>query len=184
VVPGAAIQRGTPGTFVYLVKPDNTVTVRLVKLGPAQGDNVSIEAGLAPGEQVVVDGADKLREGAKVEPVGKDAAPEKDGARKGGGANPERKRNGGAAPGGGSDGVSGKQAAPAGAGSAKEPGPGAGKELSPEERRQRWAELNARIDRGEFGEDMKKLPEEERKQRMLELRRPREASKPSSQTDR
>jgi multidrug efflux system membrane fusion protein len=184
LVPSAAIQRGTPGTFVYLVKPDNTVTVRVVKLGPAQGDNVSIEAGLAPGEQVVVDGADKLREGAKVEAVGKDAAPGKDGARKSGGANPERKRNGGAAPGGGSDGVSGTQAAPAGAGSAKEPGPGAGKELSLEERRQRWAELNARIDRGEFGEDMKKLPEEERKQRMLELRRQREAGNSSSQTGR
>ena len=72
LVPGAAIQRGTPGTFVYVVKPDNTVTVRVVKPGPTQGDNVSIEAGLAPGEQVVVDGADKLREGAKVELIGKD----------------------------------------------------------------------------------------------------------------
>jgi multidrug efflux system membrane fusion protein len=88
LVPGAAIQRGTPGTFVYVVKPDNTVTVRVVKLGPTQGDNVSIEAGLAPGEQVVVDGADKLREGAKVEPVGKEVRQGRDGARKGGGANP------------------------------------------------------------------------------------------------
>ncbi|HEY5291308.1 MAG TPA: MdtA/MuxA family multidrug efflux RND transporter periplasmic adaptor subunit [Burkholderiales bacterium] len=89
VVPGAAIQRGTPGTFVYLVKPDNTVTVRVVKLGPVQGDDVSIEAGLAPGEQVVVDGADKLREGAKVEPTSKYATPAGAG-RKGGGAGGER----------------------------------------------------------------------------------------------
>jgi multidrug efflux system membrane fusion protein len=96
LVPGAAIQRGTPGTFVYLVKPDNTVTVRVVKLGPTQGDNVSIETGLAPGERVVVDGADKLREGAKVEPVSKDATSGKDGARKGGGggANSRQKRGG------------------------------------------------------------------------------------------
>ena len=89
LVPGAAIQRGTPGTFVYVVKPDNTVTVRVVTPGPAQGDFVSIEQGLAPGEQVVVDGADKLREGAKVEPIGQEgkagrqARPAKDGARKG-----------------------------------------------------------------------------------------------------
>ena len=58
LVPGAAIQRGTPGTFVYLVKPDNSVTVRVVKLGPTQGEDVAIDAGLAPGDQVVVDGAD------------------------------------------------------------------------------------------------------------------------------
>jgi len=99
LVPGAAIQRGTPGTFVYVVKSDNTVTVRVVKPGPTQGDNVSIEAGLAPGEQVVVDGADKLREGAKVEPIGKEGKegkagrPGKDGARKAGGG-------GGGGPGG------------------------------------------------------------------------------------
>ena len=94
-VPGAAIQRGTPGTFVYVVKPDNTVTVRIVKPGPIQGDNVSIEQGLEPGEQVVVDGADKLREGAKVELIGKEgragkAGPGKDGARKGRGGRPPR----------------------------------------------------------------------------------------------
>jgi len=83
LVPGAAIQRGTPGTFVYVVKSDNTVTVRVVKPGPTQGDNVSIEAGLVPGEQVVVDGADKLREGAKVELIVREGRPGKDGARKG-----------------------------------------------------------------------------------------------------
>jgi multidrug efflux system membrane fusion protein len=184
LVPGAAIQRGTPGTFVYLIKPDNTVTVRVVKLGPAQGDNVSIEAGLAPGEQVVVDGADKLREGAKVEPVAKDATPGKSGARKGGGANPEGKSAGGGAPGASSADVSEKQAVPAGPATAKEAADGPGQASSAEERRKRWAELNARIDRGEFGEEMKKLPEEERRQRMRELRRQREAGNASSQTDR
>ena len=83
LVPGAAIQRGTPGTFVYVVKPDGTVTVRPVKPGPAEGEYVSIDAGLAPGEQVVVDGADKLREGAKVELIGKNAPPGKGEARAG-----------------------------------------------------------------------------------------------------
>lgn len=164
VVPGAAIQRGTPGTFVYLVKPDNTVTVRLVKLGPAQGDNVAIESGLAPGDQVVVDGADKLREGAKIEPVVKSAAPGKSDARKAGGAT---------APAGTADG--GAQSGVSSSASAKEADRGAGQALSAEQRRQRWAEINARIDRGEFGEEMKKLPEEERKRRVLELRRQREA---------
>jgi multidrug efflux system membrane fusion protein len=101
LVPGAAIQRGTPGTFVYAVKPDNTVSVRVVKPGPAQGENVSIEEGLAAGEMVVVDGADKLRESAKVELTGKDAAPPgKDGARKGsGGGNRRQQRDGAAAAG-------------------------------------------------------------------------------------
>jgi len=88
VVPNAAIQRGTPGTFVYVVKADNTVTVRPVKLGPAQGEVVAVDAGLEVGERVVVDGADKLREGAKIELASRDpaAAPKGgDGARKKGG---------------------------------------------------------------------------------------------------
>jgi membrane fusion protein, multidrug efflux system len=74
IIPSAAVQRGTPGTFVYVVKSDNTVTVRPVKLGPAQGDNVAIEAGLKPAELVVTDGADKLREGAQVELPGQEAS--------------------------------------------------------------------------------------------------------------
>jgi multidrug efflux system membrane fusion protein len=68
VVPSAAIQRGAPGTFVYLVNGDQTVTVKQVKLGPANGDRVAIESGLSPGDRVVIDGADKLRNGAKVVP--------------------------------------------------------------------------------------------------------------------
>jgi multidrug efflux system membrane fusion protein len=48
--------------------------------------------------------------------------------------------------------------------------------MSPEERAKRWAELNARIDRGEFGDEIKKLPEEERKQRMREMRQKRDAA--------
>ncbi len=66
IVPSAAIQRGTPGTYVYLVNSDNTVKITPVKLGPTQGDKVSITEGLSPGDKVVVDGTDKLRDGAKV----------------------------------------------------------------------------------------------------------------------
>ena len=73
LVPSAAIQRGAPGTFVYVVKEDHSVTVKPVKLGPVQGETTAIASGIAPGELVVVDGADKLREGAKVEMITRDA---------------------------------------------------------------------------------------------------------------
>ena len=73
-IPTAGVQRGTQGTFAYVIKSDNTVTMRTIKLGPIEGEFAAVESGLTPGEQVVVDGSDKLREGAKVEPIGKDAA--------------------------------------------------------------------------------------------------------------
>ena len=62
----AATQRGVPGTFVYLTNSDSTVSVRAVKLGAIDGDRVEVLSGLQPGDRVVIDGADKLREGAKV----------------------------------------------------------------------------------------------------------------------
>ena len=65
-MPTAAIQRGAPGTFVYLVKPDHTVAVQKVKLGPGDGQRVVILSGLQPGQMVVDDGADRLKDGAKV----------------------------------------------------------------------------------------------------------------------
>jgi len=67
VVPVAAIQRGSQGTFVYVVKADQTAEVRPVKVGPSEADSVSIDDGVSPGELVVVEGADRLREGVKVE---------------------------------------------------------------------------------------------------------------------
>ena len=67
VIPSATIQRSPKGPFVYLVKEDQTVTVRWVKLGPGEGDNVSIEEGITPGDLVVLEGAERLREGSKVE---------------------------------------------------------------------------------------------------------------------
>jgi membrane fusion protein, multidrug efflux system len=66
LVPNSAIQRGAPGTFVYVVKPDHTVAVQKVKLGPTDGQRIAILSGLRPGENVVVEGTDRLREGAKV----------------------------------------------------------------------------------------------------------------------
>jgi multidrug efflux system membrane fusion protein len=67
VVPSSAIQRGPPGTFVYVVKADRTAAVRPVTVGEIQGGEASIKTGLSPGELVVVDGADRLREGTRVE---------------------------------------------------------------------------------------------------------------------
>ena len=62
----AAVQHGAPGSFVYLVKPDDTVGVAVVKTGVVDGDYVQVLDGLKPGDEVVVDGTDRLREGAKV----------------------------------------------------------------------------------------------------------------------
>jgi membrane fusion protein, multidrug efflux system len=67
VVPTAAVQRSSQGTFVFLVKADHTVTMRPVKLGPSEADRVEVDEGLAPGDVVVVEGAERLREGSKVE---------------------------------------------------------------------------------------------------------------------
>jgi len=69
VIPAAAVQTGPQGTVVYVVKEDNTVTMRPVKLGPAEGERVMVESGVEPGDRVVTDGIDRLREGAKVEVV-------------------------------------------------------------------------------------------------------------------
>jgi multidrug efflux system membrane fusion protein len=69
LVPTAAIQRGAAGTFVYVVKDDLTVAVTLVQAGPTQGEITVIDRGVSPGARVVIDGADRLREGAKVELV-------------------------------------------------------------------------------------------------------------------
>jgi membrane fusion protein, multidrug efflux system len=62
----AAIQRNTNNTYVYLIKPDSTVTVRNVALGTTAGDQSEITSGLMPGDKVVMTGVDKLQEGSKV----------------------------------------------------------------------------------------------------------------------
>lgn len=111
IVPGAAIQRGSPGAFVYLVKEDSSVTLRPVKPGVVEGENIAIESGLAPGDRVVVDGGDKLREGAKVEVIVRDSAAT-GGARKG--PPGERKGRGGGKKDGTADAKPGEAAKPAG----------------------------------------------------------------------
>jgi len=66
-VPAAAVQRGPQGTYLFVVKSDNTVAVRPVTVAFTQ-DNVSvIGSGIAPSEVVVTDGQDKLQEGSTIE---------------------------------------------------------------------------------------------------------------------
>ncbi len=67
LVPSAAILHGRPGAYVYLVRPNQTVIARPVTLGPSEDGHVAVTAGLKPGDQVVVDGADNLKDGARVE---------------------------------------------------------------------------------------------------------------------
>jgi membrane fusion protein, multidrug efflux system len=66
IVPAAAIQRGAQGTFVYVVRSDHTAEVRPVTIGEMQGGSAAVSKGLAADELVVVDGAERLREGVKV----------------------------------------------------------------------------------------------------------------------
>jgi multidrug efflux system membrane fusion protein len=77
LAPVSAVQRGAPGTFVYQVKPNNTVAVEPIKLGPGDGTHVAVLSGLDAGARVVDDGADRLKDGAKVTiapPAGKSVA--------------------------------------------------------------------------------------------------------------
>ncbi|WP_419815283.1 MdtA/MuxA family multidrug efflux RND transporter periplasmic adaptor subunit [Glacieibacterium sp.] len=66
VVPTTAIRNGPQGTFVYVVKPDRTAELRVVKTGAAAGDQVAVLTGLKVGETVVTEGADRLTDGGKV----------------------------------------------------------------------------------------------------------------------
>jgi multidrug efflux system membrane fusion protein len=65
-VPSSAIQSGPKGKFLYLIKPDRSVELRQVEVGDSEGGETAITRGLAMGEQVVVDGAERLREGSRV----------------------------------------------------------------------------------------------------------------------
>ncbi|HEY6454927.1 MAG TPA: efflux RND transporter periplasmic adaptor subunit [Steroidobacteraceae bacterium] len=71
IIPGGAVRRGAPdgvqSAFVYLVKPDNTVTVRPVVLGVVDGETQAVKSGIQLNDVVVTDGGDRLREGAQVE---------------------------------------------------------------------------------------------------------------------
>ncbi len=64
-VPTAAIQRGAPGSYVYVINADNRVSVRPVNIGPTDGPMAAVNSGVLVGERVVVDGTDRLRDGAR-----------------------------------------------------------------------------------------------------------------------
>jgi multidrug efflux system membrane fusion protein len=65
-VPTAAIQRGAPGAYVYVINANDAVSVRPVTIGPIDGPTAEVNSGLSVGERVVVDGTDHLRDGARV----------------------------------------------------------------------------------------------------------------------
>jgi membrane fusion protein, multidrug efflux system len=67
IVPTAAIQLGAPGSYVYVVNPDSTVSLRVIKPGPIDGEQSAVLSGLELGETVVNDGVDRLYDGAKVQ---------------------------------------------------------------------------------------------------------------------
>ena len=66
LAPSAVIQRNTQKTYVYLVKPDSTVTIRDIQVGTTEGDQSQITSGLSPGDVLVLAGTDRLQEGSKV----------------------------------------------------------------------------------------------------------------------
>ncbi len=66
VIPTSSIERGQQGTFVYVVGADSKVTAKAITLGTTEGERVAVTSGLAVGDKVVVDGADRLKEGMEV----------------------------------------------------------------------------------------------------------------------
>jgi multidrug efflux system membrane fusion protein len=74
VVPSASVQYGARGNYVYVVK-DEKVAIRLVKLGATDNDRLVINEGLQAGEQIVLEGFERLREGAKVRIIADEPAP-------------------------------------------------------------------------------------------------------------
>jgi multidrug efflux system membrane fusion protein len=93
IIPNAAVRRGAPNgvatTFVYVVNADHTVSVRPVTLGVVDGENVAVTVGLKPGEIVVTEGGDRLRDGAPVQ-LPASAAPPRAGAAPEGAAPPAK----------------------------------------------------------------------------------------------
>src|SRR6266571_17937 len=67
VVPGATIQRGSQGTFVYVVTEDQTAELRMVTIKASEGNDVATASGLKAGENVVLEGMDKVQDGARVD---------------------------------------------------------------------------------------------------------------------
>lgn len=80
-VPSAAIQRGPNSTFVYVVQPDESVELRNIEIGPAEGTETSIRSGLSVGDVVVTEGLDKLQPGSNVTTKDKTQSSDKSGER-------------------------------------------------------------------------------------------------------
>ncbi len=98
IIPGAAILRGAKGAFVYVVDGEGTVSTVPVTPGPADGDLVAVEGTLPAGSRVVTDGADKLRDGARVEVISAEARAAAD--QKAGGGRGKRREGGATGEGG------------------------------------------------------------------------------------
>jgi multidrug efflux system membrane fusion protein len=98
VIPGAAIQRGSQGTFVYIVN-NQTAELRLVTIKNTEGNDVALASGIEPGEQIVLEGMDKVQDGGKVDVQTPGQTP--DGA--------ARRAGGGGGGGNGGDGGGGKR---------------------------------------------------------------------------
>ncbi len=99
---GAAVQLSGSRSYVWLVKPDSTVTVRDITTGTVEGNEQEVTSGLQPGDEVVLTGVDKLQEGQKVTPQVQGEQGAGRGGRAGAGGNP-----GGAASGKGAGGKKG-----------------------------------------------------------------------------
>ena len=66
IAPSAAVMRGTPGAYMFVVDDNDTVRMRVLDIAMDEGDRVAVRAGLKPGDRYVVEGLDRLREGARV----------------------------------------------------------------------------------------------------------------------
>ncbi|HEU5080943.1 MAG TPA: efflux RND transporter periplasmic adaptor subunit [Opitutaceae bacterium] len=75
VITTAAVQQGSVGTYVYVVTPQKTAAVRTIQTGPSDNGLIAVTKGLSPGESVVVDGLDHLRDGSAIELITSGAKP-------------------------------------------------------------------------------------------------------------
>ncbi len=75
IVPATVVQIGPSSSFVYVVKPDNTIEQRTVETGHVEGGLEVVTSGLAAGEVLVADGFDKLQPGAAVTVIKPEAGP-------------------------------------------------------------------------------------------------------------
>src|SRR5215813_7378899 len=67
VVPAATVQHGSQGTFLYVVKENQTAELRLVNIRNTEGNDVALSSGIGSGEQVVLEGMDKVQDGGRVD---------------------------------------------------------------------------------------------------------------------